>query len=138
SISNRFVDTKIRDDLQLIGAQVFFRHGARTPLKLLPGLEEVSYSKEHVQGYPLTKWDIKLITKLGNDIVSKDKISSQNDMIGDKIRQLKSASGDKIVTGQLTAVGEKQLYELGKIIRSELIKEDDKGLIPPIYDPNFV
>lgn len=30
-----------RDDLQLIGAQVFFRHGARTPLRLLPTLEEV-------------------------------------------------------------------------------------------------
>jgi len=32
---------KIRDDLQLIGAQIYFRHGARTPLFLLPGLEEV-------------------------------------------------------------------------------------------------
>jgi len=30
-----------RNDLQLIGAQVFFRHGARTPLHLLPSLEEV-------------------------------------------------------------------------------------------------
>jgi hypothetical protein len=30
-----------RDDLQLIGAQIFFRHGARTPLRLLPGIEEV-------------------------------------------------------------------------------------------------
>jgi hypothetical protein len=32
---------KERRDLQLIGAQVFFRHGARTPLALLPNLEEV-------------------------------------------------------------------------------------------------
>lgn len=30
-----------RNDLQLIGAQIFFRHGARTPLHLLPSLEEV-------------------------------------------------------------------------------------------------
>lgn len=29
------------DNLQLIGAQIFFRHGARTPLHLLPSLEEV-------------------------------------------------------------------------------------------------
>jgi hypothetical protein len=35
---------KERNDLELIGAQVFFRHGARTPLNLLPSLEEV-YSK---------------------------------------------------------------------------------------------
>ncbi len=34
---------KTRNDLQLIGAQIFFRHGARTPLHLLPSLEEVFY-----------------------------------------------------------------------------------------------
>jgi hypothetical protein len=44
SIDNKQIDTKIRDDLQLIGGQIYFRHGARTPLNLLPGLEEV-YSK---------------------------------------------------------------------------------------------
>jgi hypothetical protein len=44
SIGNKQIDTKIRDDLQLIGGQIYFRHGARTPLNLLPGLEEV-YSK---------------------------------------------------------------------------------------------
>ncbi len=36
---------KERDDLQLIGAQVFFRHGARTPLNLLPSLEQVDLKK---------------------------------------------------------------------------------------------
>ncbi len=49
----------------------------------------MSYSKEHIESYPLSKWDIKLITKLGNEIVSKDKISSANDVIGDRIRSLK-------------------------------------------------
>ena len=34
-----------RNDLQLIGAQIVFRHGARTPLHLLPSLEEVYMSK---------------------------------------------------------------------------------------------
>ena len=29
------------NNLQLIGAQIFFRHGARTPLHLLPSLKEV-------------------------------------------------------------------------------------------------
>jgi hypothetical protein len=138
SIPNKPIDTKIRDDLQLIGAQVYFRHGARTPISLLPGLEEVSYKKEHIEGFPLSKWDIELITKLGNDIVSKDKISSAEDIIGDRIRQLKSATGDKIVTGQLTVIGEKQLYELGKSIRSEIIEEDENGLVPPVYDPSIV
>ncbi len=36
---------KTRDDLQLIGAQVVFRHGARTPLHLLPSLEQVIFPK---------------------------------------------------------------------------------------------
>jgi len=49
-----------------------------------------------------------------------------------------SASGDKVVTGQLTAIGEKQLHQLGRLIRSEIIKEDENGLIPTTYDPNIV
>jgi hypothetical protein len=49
-----------------------------------------------------------------------------------------SASGEKVVTGQLTAIGEKQLYQLGKLIRSEIIEEDENGLIPTVYDPNIV
>ncbi len=49
----------------------------------------MSYRKEHVESFPSTKWDIKLITKLGNDIVAKDKILSANDVIGDRIRHLK-------------------------------------------------
>jgi len=39
--NNTNMEVKARDDLKLIGAQVFFRHGARTPVFLLPGLEEV-------------------------------------------------------------------------------------------------
>jgi hypothetical protein len=41
SDGKKSIDMKIRDDLQLIGAQIYFRHGARTPLNVLPGLEEV-------------------------------------------------------------------------------------------------
>jgi hypothetical protein len=53
SIDNKHIDTKIRDDLQLIGGQIYFRHGARTPLNLLPGLEEV-YSK--ISLFERKKW----------------------------------------------------------------------------------
>jgi hypothetical protein len=45
SIDHEPVNIKLRDDLQLIGGQIFFRHGARTPLHLLPGLEEVYLKK---------------------------------------------------------------------------------------------
>lgn len=36
-------DIQQKNDLQLIGAQIFFRHGARTPINLLPSLEEVYF-----------------------------------------------------------------------------------------------
>lgn len=46
--SRKFQQTRHRDDLQLIGAQIYFRHGARTPLSLLPGLEEVKSDRVFV------------------------------------------------------------------------------------------
>jgi hypothetical protein len=36
-------------------------------------------------------------------------------------------------------VGEKQLFELGKLLRLELINENNSnGLIPATYDPKYV
>ena len=42
------------------------------------------------------------------------------------------------MTGQLTAIGEKQLYRLGQHLRSELIGDETHRLIPDIYDPQYV
>ena len=41
----RIPSMTVREDLQLIGAQIYFRHGARTPLHLFPGLEEVMFER---------------------------------------------------------------------------------------------
>ncbi|CAF0756523.1 unnamed protein product [Adineta ricciae] len=131
--------SKARSDLQLIGAQIIFRHGARTPLFLMPSLEEVIYSNEHVENYAPAKWDIKLITKRNGVIVAKENISSADDKDGKRDRQLKSMSGLSVRTGQLTAIGERQLFQLGKLIRSELIDpKENAGLIPATYDPQYV
>ncbi|CAF3343575.1 unnamed protein product [Rotaria sp. Silwood1] len=129
-----------RNDLQLIGAQIFFRHGARTPLHLLPSLQEVIYSKEQIENYLPSKWDIKLITKKGNDIVSRDKVLSASDVAGNQSQKLKSVSGENVITGQLTAIGEEQLFQLGRLIRSELIDDsnNDQRLLPATYDSKYV
>ncbi|UJR33987.1 hypothetical protein I4U23_021402 [Adineta vaga] len=128
---------KERNDLQLIGAQIIFRHGARTPLFLLPSLEEVIYNNEHIDTYLPSKWDIKLIGRRNNDIVSIENITSGNDD-GKHRQSLKSISGLTVRTGQLTAVGEKQLFQLGKTIRSKLIDTTNNGLLSATYDPNYV
>ena len=52
---------------------------------------------------------------------------------------LQSATGDKVVVGQLTAVGEKQLFELGQLLQKELIdRQNGNGVISEKYDPGSV
>lgn len=43
---------QMENQLQLIGAQIFFRHGARTPLHLLPSLDEV-FEKRIFESIPI-------------------------------------------------------------------------------------
>jgi hypothetical protein len=39
----------------------------------------------------------------------------------------------------LTAVGEKQLFQLGRLLRADLIDgENNNGLLPATYDPKYV
>ncbi|CAF4864533.1 unnamed protein product [Rotaria socialis] len=86
-----------RNDLQLIGMQIFFRHGARTPINLLPSLEEVVYSKEQIESYPPSKWDIKLITKKNDEIESKDKVLSARDVIAARFQNCRSTYMDRTI-----------------------------------------
>ncbi|CAF3294283.1 unnamed protein product [Rotaria socialis] len=118
-----------RDKLKLIGAQIFFRHGARTPLNMLPNLDEVIYDKElHLDRYKPADYQIKMLLKDG------EKTISEHAFIGkDNVRKL---NGGIAYCGQLTAIGEKQVYDVGKKIRQNLIIKEK--LLPKIYDPHLI
>lgn len=118
-----------REKLKLIGAQIFFRHGARTPFYLLPNLDEVIYDKElHLNHYKPADCQMKLLLK-GND-----KTISERVFIGeDKIQKLNQGAA---YSGQLTAIGEKQVYDLGKKIHQDLIVKEK--LIPEHYEPSLI
>ncbi len=88
-----------REKLKLIGAQIVFRHGARTPFHLLPNLDEVIYDKElHLNPYKPADWETKLLLKDPENIIS------ERVFIGEEnIRKLNKGAA---FSGQLTAVGE--------------------------------
>ncbi|CAF3945895.1 unnamed protein product [Rotaria sp. Silwood1] len=99
-----------RDKLKLIGAQIFFRHGARTPLNMLPNLDEVLYDKElHLDRYKPADCEIKLLLKDGEKTISEH---------------------------AFIAIGEKQVYDVGKKIRQNLIIKEK--LLPKFYDPHLI
>jgi hypothetical protein len=115
--------------LKLIGAQIFFRHGARTPFHLLPNLDEVIYDKElHLNHYKPADCEIKLILK------DKEKTISERAFIGE--HNIQKLNQGLAYSGQLTSIGEKQIYELGKKIHQDLIIKEN--FLPKIYDSSLV
>ncbi len=115
-----------REKIKLIGAHIFFRHGARTPFHLLPDLDEVIYDKElHLNRYKPADWKIKMILK------DKEETVSEHVFIGE--HNVQKLNDGAAISGQLTTIGEKQVYELGKKIHQDLIIKEK--LLPKIYDP---
>ena len=75
---------------------------------------------------------------MGADGITVLKVSTEEiDLMSDLVF-LQSVEGLRAVTGQLTAIGQKQLYQLGRQLRSELIEDAQQPLLPPTYDPKYV
>lgn len=108
---------------QLVSVHLFSRHGARTPLYLVNGLEEAEYNADLLQPYVKAPYVLKdLDNQEFNDHMSHwDKLNFMN--------KLKGGAG----RGQLTKVGEKQVFELGRRVRNKYMNEI--GFLKPDYNP---
>ncbi|PVD36224.1 hypothetical protein C0Q70_03200 [Pomacea canaliculata] len=97
--------------LKLKQVQVFFRHGARTPLHLTPGIEEVSYLQGTVlKDVPHTVFKYEVV-------ILPDMVPSQgHSSMEEHYQKLQLKGGG--YAGNLTAYGQEMMYSFGKSLRT--------------------
>ncbi|XP_034418118.1 lysophosphatidic acid phosphatase type 6 [Cyclopterus lumpus] len=93
--------------------QVLFRHGARTPLKSIPGVTEVQWSPTLLEPPAHTHIDYEV-----TDLHGGPRPPSP---VEDSYR--KNVLNGGSFPGQLTTLGMQQLYELGKKLRRRYVEE---------------
>ncbi|XP_048750038.2 lysophosphatidic acid phosphatase type 6-like [Ostrea edulis] len=122
--------TKVnKSDLRLKQVQVIFRHGARTPIHLIPGVEEVTYdSKKWKKFLPATLYDYEVLS-----IDGKDTPDSKYETHYRRLGLLKGGCE----FGMLTYLGQEQTYNLGKRLRKSYIGKSPDKLMSE-FDPNLV
>lgn len=93
------------DGMKLKSVQVFFRHGARTPLKHIPGVPEVVYDRKFlIAPVPYTEVPIDVQYIHGG--------KKPDSKIQDSYSAVKFKGG--VDAGMLTTIGKEQAYHLGK------------------------
>lgn len=113
-------------DLDLKSVQVFFRHGARTPLRPVAYLKEEEWPKSLLDDPSLPSFTYSL-QGLGGKTIPR----SPHDAKFEKIVFKGGAWA-----GQLTTLGKEQLHDLGKRMRKEYIEERD--FLSPTLDSTQV
>lgn len=115
------------EDLNLQSVQVFFRHGARTPLQPIPYLKEAEWPKDKLLVNPSKPYFPYILEGLDGKALKR----SPHD---DKFQALVFKGG--AFAGQLTKLGKEQMWVLGRRLRRDYI--DRLQFLDPIFDESLV
>ncbi|OQV25533.1 Lysophosphatidic acid phosphatase type 6 [Hypsibius exemplaris] len=115
------------NQMELRNVQVFFRHGARSPLRILSFLDQPDWPKDKILGDPsFPAVSYKLLDVRGQPVPA-----GPYDQMYQKII-FKGGTP----AGQLTKTGKEQVYDLGKEIRRKYVEE--RKLISPTFKSHEV
>nr|XP_006639159.1 PREDICTED: lysophosphatidic acid phosphatase type 6 [Lepisosteus oculatus] len=115
--------TRDPDQYELKLVQALFRHGARTPLKSIPGVPEAEWLPGLLAVPPHTRFDCRVCDLSGGPTPPSP--------VEDSYRARTLAGG--VFPGQLTTLGMQQLYDLGKRMRETYIEK--LHFLSPAFTP---
>ncbi|XP_070536749.1 lysophosphatidic acid phosphatase type 6-like [Ptychodera flava] len=129
--SDRFDDLRNRG-LELKMVQVFFRHGARTPLKGIPNPNNLPELE--------TVWDKETLFAGGEHLMVDYQVKSldggQQPVMTIENRYRKTVFKGGTFAGQMTTLGKSQMYDLGKIYKTHYI--DNLKFLEPTFTTEHI